>query len=406
MVKANKGAPGLDGVTVEQFGANAEEEIERLSKELTKWVYKPRPVKRVEIPKPGSSEKRPLGIPCVRDRVVQQSLKISLEKLFEPEFSASSFGFRPDGGQQKAIIQAREIVNRGKEWVVDIDLEKFFDLINHDKVIQQLRSKVNDKGVLKLVGMTLRSGIFINGETIINERGSVQGSPLSPLISNIILDELDKELEKRGLEFCRFADDCNIFVGSEKAGKRVMESISGFIEGRLKLKINVNKSKVALAKSVKFLGITIISGMVVISSVSMKRAMSKVREMIPRGSHFNLSQQIGKVNQWYAGWSSYYSIAEVPSQLAVIEAHIRRRFRSQLIGNFKRKKYLVRKLIKMGVTPQTAKSVYRGGRWRTSIKRAVHQAWSNKWFERQGLKVVSNQNLAHWNPLDLWIKPK
>ncbi|MGK5092197.1 group II intron reverse transcriptase/maturase, partial [Deltaproteobacteria bacterium TL4] len=250
LVKKNKGAGGVDGITIETFEKNLKEEIRTLSKELKEWKYHPQPVKRVEIPKPGTDEKRKLGIPCIRDRVLQQSIKLSLEPLFEPYFSESSFGFRPGKGQQKAIAQAQKIVKEGKDWIVDIDLEKFFDKINHEKVIHLVKRKVEDKRVIRLIGMTLRSGVLEGDKLIPSDEGSVQGSPLSPLLSNIVLDELDKELEQRGLSFCRFADDCNIFVGSQKAANRVMASISRFIEKRLKLKINEKKSKVAPSKEV------------------------------------------------------------------------------------------------------------------------------------------------------------
>ena len=406
LVRSNRGAPGVDGITVEKFGENFEEELSLLSKELGEWKYRPLPVKRVEIPKPDSTEKRLLGIPSVRDRVLAQSLKLSLEKLFEPEFSPNSFGFRPERGQQQAISQARDIVNRGKNWVVDIDLEKFFDRINHDKVIYLLKRKVNDKRVLRLVGLCLRSGVLTaDGQYLPSREGSVQGSPLSPLLSNIVLDELDKELERRGLEFCRYADDCNIFVGSEKAGIRVMASIGKFIEHRLKLKINRNKSKVALARAVKFLGFTIVAGMILISPASMKRAMSKVRELIPRGDHLPLEIRFKKVNQWYVGWSAYYRLTETPSQLKAVEAHIRRRFRSQFIGQQKRKRHLYRKLLKLGVKSKAAANIFKPfGRWRLSHTFAVEKGWDLTWFSRFGLKIISNKQLSHWKPLNVWIK--
>lgn len=234
-VKANKGAPGVDGITVEAFGENLKEEITRLREEVTTWTYRPQPVRRVMIPKPGSTKERPLGIPCVRDRVVQYAMKAVLEPIYEKDFSDSSYGFRPKRKQQQALERAKALVQEGKEWVVDIDLENFFGTINHDRLMATLAKKISDKRVLKLIGMTLRSGAMVNGTLEPTKEGSVQGSPLSPLLSNIVLDELDKELEKRGLSFCRWADDCNIFVSSKRAAERVMTGISKFIEGRLKL---------------------------------------------------------------------------------------------------------------------------------------------------------------------------
>ena len=244
-VKRNKGAPGVDRVTIQEFEANLEEELSQLSKELASWSYKPKPVRLVEIDKPGSKEKRKLGIPCVRDRVVDATMKILMEPILMPTFSAHSYGFIPGRNQKQAIHEAQRIINSGKEMVVDIDLSKFFDRINQDRLIHRLSLVIEDKRILRLVGIKLRSGIMKNGLVSPTPEGTVQGSPLSPLLSNVVLVELDKELESRGLEFCRFADDCNIFVKTRKAGERVMSSVSQFIEKRLKLKVNEEKSQVA-----------------------------------------------------------------------------------------------------------------------------------------------------------------
>jgi RNA-directed DNA polymerase len=281
----NKGAAGIDGVTVEKFAENLTEELGQLRNELHSWTYKPRPVKRVEIPKAEGIGKRLLGIPCVRDRVVQASIKQVLEPLFEEIFSDNSYGFRPERNQELAVKAAQRIVQSGKEYVVDIDLSNFFDRIPHDRLIGRIKQTADDPKVLKLIGMILRSGVMVDGVVSFSSEGSVQGSPLSPLLSNIVLDELDKELERRGLEFCRFADDCNIFVKSQKAGERVMGSVTNFIEDKLKLVVNQSKSKVAKSSAVKFLGMTIILGMLAISTKSMQKAMDKVKELTPRGTH-------------------------------------------------------------------------------------------------------------------------
>jgi group II intron reverse transcriptase/maturase len=216
-VKRNKGAPGVDSVKVEDFESKLDQEILQLKKELESWTYKPRPVKRVEIPKPNGGGMRLLGIPTVRDRVVHASIKSILEPIFDPEFSDSSFGFRPNKNQEQAIQRAKEHVKSGKGWVVDIDLSKFFDRISHDRLIYRLSLNIPDKRILRLIGIILRTGVMKDGVVHPSQEGSVQGSPLSPLLSNVVLDELDKELERRGLSFCRFADDCNIFAGSEKS---------------------------------------------------------------------------------------------------------------------------------------------------------------------------------------------
>jgi group II intron reverse transcriptase/maturase len=406
LVSSNRGAPGVDGVTIDQFEANLKEEIHALSQEVKEWKYKPKPVKRVEIPKPGKQEKRKLGIPCVKDRVVQASIKLSLEPIFEKGFSESSYGFRPERNQKQAIEQAKKHVESGKGWVVDLDLEKFFDRINQDRLMYLLAKEIPDKRVLKLIGMTLHSGVLHHGEFEPSLEGSVQGSPLSPLLSNIVLDELDKELERRGLAFCRYADDANIFVGSQKAAQRILETITNFIEKRLKLKVNQTKSKAALASAVKFLGTTIACGMIIISTASMKHAYAKVRELIPRRTHIPLEKQVEQVNRWYQGWSSYYQITEMPSQLKAVEARIRRRFRAQLIRHHKNRRSLIKKLRQMGVPPRMAQGSVSTNRktQAQSHTLATSRAWSNKWFEKLGLISVLKRSLPHWKPIDVWIK--
>jgi group II intron reverse transcriptase/maturase len=385
-VKANKGAAGIDDVSVEMFEINLQEELTRLIEEVSNWTYRPQAVRRVMIPKPGSTKERPLGIPCVRDRVLQYAIKTVIEPLFEKDFSESSYGFRPGRRQQQALNQAKSLVQAGKEWVVDIDLENFFGTINHDKLIFLLSKKVEDNRVTRLIGMTLRSGVMIDGSIEPTQEGSVQGSPLSPLLSNVMLDELDKELEKRELSFCRWADDCNIFVSSERAAQRVMASISKFIEGRLKLKVNREKSKVSLSSGVKFLGMTIAGVLLVIANKSMAKAMDTVKELTPRRNHLSTEVQIEKINQWYKGWVGYFKMTENPKQLGIIEAHIRRRLRAMIIAAQKRKRYLAHKLIKQGVRRQLAfKTAYSpGNTWAKSISNAAHKAWSNRWFAQQG----------------------
>jgi len=397
-VRSNKGAPGIDGVTVEEFEEMKIEEIRRLKQEVESWTYKPLPVKRVEIPKPNGGV-RLLGIPTVRDRVLQFAIKLKMEPIYEPQFSPNSYGFRPGRSQEQAVKKAQSIVASGKEYVVDMDLSKFFDRINHDRLINRLGFEIKDKRVLRLIGITLRSGIMDKGELIPSEEGTVQGSPLSPLLSNIVLDELDKELEKRGLEFCRYADDCNIFVKSEKAANRVKESITRYVEKKLKLKVNDEKTKVGLSKFVKFLGMTIIGCSICISCKSMEKAMEKVKELTPRGTHKTVEQIIGKINEWYIGWSGYYKMTSYPSQLHKIEAHIRRRLRAKLVRDQKRKRNLCNKFIKLGVNQRLARKTAYSNRktWAMSITNAVHKAYPNNWFiEKMGQFIMSDTKLKHW----------
>lgn len=407
LVKRNKGAPGIDGITIEEYGKNLEEELRQLGQEVASWFYKPIPVKRVEIPKPNGKGKRNLGIPSVRDRVLQMAIKLVLEPILEPTFSMNSYGFRPGKNQQQAVKEAKRIVESGKEYVVDIDLSKFFDRINHDRLIHRLKGHVDDKKILRLIGMILRSGVMINGIRSSTPEGSVQGSPLSPLLSNVVLDELDKELEQRGLEFCRFADDCNIFAKTERAAKRIMESIKKFIEKKLKLKVNEDKSKVAKSDQVKFLGMTIINGTIAISKAAINKAMEKVKELIPRGSNLPIELSIDKINSWYQGWASYFKMTQYPSQLRKIEAHIRRRLRARLVSQQKKRRNLVRKLIKRGVSKRLAgKTVYTNRKtWFLSHTKATEQAYPNNWFiDTIGQKVKSHDGLDHWFSLGIWVK--
>jgi len=406
-VKKNKGSPGVDGVTIAEFESRLNEELSRLKEELESWTYKPSPVRRVEIPKPGGKGIRLLGVPTVRDRVVHATLKALLEPIFEPLFSDHSYGFRPERNQRQAVEAARKIVAGGKPYVVDIDLSKFFDRIHHDRLIARLSQHVADKRILRLIGLLLRSGIMANGLVTPSTEGAVQGSPLSPLLSNIVLDELDKELERRGLEFCRFADDCNIFVKTPKAAERVMESVSGYIEKRLKLVVNQEKSQVARSDRVKFLGMTIVGKAIAISHKALQAAMAKVKELTPRGTHQSLEKTLEEINSWYVGWAGYFAMTYYPSQLKKIEAHIRRRLRSRLVDQQKSKRNLYRKLVKRGVSRrQAANAVFSNRkRWALSHTFAVEKAYPVGWFiGEMGQVIRSDRQLPQWFELHHWIR--
>ncbi len=405
-VKKNKGSPGVDGVTTAEFESRLSEELVRLKEELESWTYKPSPVRRVEIPKPGGKGIRLLGVPTVRDRVVHATLKALLEPIFEPLFSDHSYGFRPERNQRQAVEAARKIVAEGKPYVVDIDLSKFFDRIHHDRLIARLSRQVADKRILRLIGLLLRSGIMANGLVTPSTEGAVQGSPLSPLLSNIVLDELDKELERRGLEFCRFADDCNLFVKTPKAAERVMESVSGYIEKRLKLVVNQEKSQVARSDRVKFLGMTIVGKAIAISHKALQAAMAKVKELTPRGTHRTLEKTLEEINSWYVGWAGYFAMTYYPAQLKKIEAHIRRRLRSRLVDQQKSKRNLYRKLVKRGVSRrQAANAVFSNRkRWALSHTFAVEKAYPVGWFiGEMGQAIRSDRQLPHWFELHHWI---
>ena len=406
-VKKNKGSPGVDGVTLAEFESRLSEELSRLKAELESWTYKPSPVRRVEIPKSGGKGMRLLGVPTVRDRVVHATLKELLEPIFESLFSDHSYGFRPERNQRQAVEAAREIVAGGKPYVVDIDLSKFFDRIHHDRLITRLSQHIADKRILRLIGLLLRSGIMTNGLVTPSTEGAVQGNPLSTLLSNIVLDELDKELERRGLEFCRFADDCNIFVKTPKAAQRVMESISGYIEKRLKLVVNQEKSQVARSDRVKFLGMTIVGKTIAISHKALQTAMAKAKELTPRGTHLTLEKTLEEINSWYVGWAGYFEMTYYPAQLKKIEAHIRRRLRSRLVDQQKSRRNLYRKLVKRGVSrPQAAKTVFSNHkRWKLSNTFAVNKAYPVGWFIGElGQAIRSDRQLAHWFELHHWVR--
>lgn len=406
-VKKNKGAPGVDEMTIQEFETNLIEELDKIRQEVMGWIYKPTAVKRIEIPKPNGKGVRLLGIPIIKDRVLHMAIKRVLEPLLDLSFSENSYGFRPGRNQRQAVESAREIVRSGKEFVVDIDLSKFFDKINHDRLIHRLSLHIEDKRILKLIGMILRSGIMTEEGITTPMEGSVQGSPLSPLLSNVVLDELDKELESRGLEFCRYADDCNIFVKSEKSGKRVMNSIKKFIEKKLKLKINDEKSKVARSEKIKFLGMTIVNGCIAISKAAIDKAMEKIKELTPRGTHKSIEKSIDEINSWYNGWASYFKMTQYPAQLAAMEAHIRRRLRARFVKQQKRRRHLADKLRKLGVSKKLAnKTVYSNkGTWKLSHTRAVEKAFPNKWFlDQMNQSIFSNLNLPHWLSPKEWVK--
>jgi RNA-directed DNA polymerase len=406
-VKMNKGAPGIDGITIEEYEQNLEEELNQLKNEVQSWSYKPTPVKRVEIPKPNGKGTRNLGIPIIKDRVLHMAIKQVLEPILDPTFSETSYGFRPGRNQQQAVQEAKRIVESGKEFVVDIDLSKFFDRINHDRLIHRLKTHINDTRILRLIGMILRSGVMINGIKTPTEEGSVQGSPLSPLLSNVVLDELDKELEQRGLEFCRFADDCNIFAKTERAAERIMTSIKKFIEKKLKLKVNEEKSKTAKSDQVKFLAMTIVNGTIAISKAALNKAMEKVKELIPRGTNLQIEQAVEKINSWYRGWASYFKMTQYPAQLKSIEAHIRRRLRARIVSQQKKKRNLIAKLIKRGVEKKQAENTVYTNRktWALSHTKAAEKAFSNSWFSNTLQQIiVSDKKLDHWFSPDVWVK--
>ena len=393
-VYQNGGKGGVDKMEIkdlrEWFGHNHKE----LQRTILAEQYQPSAVKKVMIPK-ASGGQRMLGIPTLKDRLVQQSIHQQLSLYYDPLFSESSFGFRPGRSARQAIIQSSKYVSSGKEWVVDIDLEKFFDKVNHDRLMQRLSKGIGDKRLLRLIKTYLRTGIMEGGLVEQRISGTPQGSPLSPLLSNIVLDELDKELEKRGHSFCRYADDCNIYVNSKKAGERVMESLIKFIEQKLKLKVNRQKSGVRHCSEVKFLGYTLLpGGGIRVSDTSIKRLKDKIRKTTKRNRGVSFTQVIKELNTQLRGWANYFKVADRwLSTFRSIDGWIRRKLRCYRLKQLGRKYTIFKFLRKLGVPENKGWSVvlYSGSWWNMSNKQAVNKAMGLEWFARNGLQPLSPQ---------------
>jgi RNA-directed DNA polymerase len=386
-VKANKGAYGVDRQTIEQTLVYMRTHRDQIIGSLLDGSYKPNLVRGVQIPKPDGS-KRQLGIPTVLDRVIQQAILQVLQPIFEPKFSNSSYGFRPNRSALMALNKAKEYVNDGYKYVVDMDLEKFFDRVNHDILMSKLALHIGDKSLLRIIRKYLEAGMLQNGVCIDRELGVMQGGNLSPLLSNIMLDELDKELEARGHKFCRYADDCNIYVKSYAAGERVMESITAFISDRLKLQVNKTKSAVALVSKRKFLGYSFRGdGELRVSDQAMTKFKDKIRELTKRNKGVSLETVILKLNQYLNGWISYFRLSASKSVFNKLDSWIRRKLRCFRIKQRKRAYPIYKYLITLGVSIQNAWKLAKSskGWWRLSHNPAVNIAMSNTWFKDLGL---------------------
>lgn len=387
-VKANKGAAGVDGMAVNEMRAWIAEHKESLIESLLTGSYQPHPVLGVEIPKPGNKGVRQLGIPVAVDRLVGQAIYQVLEPLFEPTFSDSSYGFRPGRSAHQALKQAQAYVREGYEIVVDIDVEKFFDKVNWDVLMSRLAKRIEDKRLLKIIRRFLEAGMMKQGVCIERTHGMIQGSPLSPLMSNVLLDELDKELEKRGHKYCRYADDSNVYVRSRRAGERVMNSIKQFLEKRLKLKVNENKSGCAPVEERQFLGYRIQrDGKLTVASHSLKRVRDKIRTFTKRNRGVSLEQVIRELNITLRGWVNYFRLTEWPSDLRNLDSWIRRKLRCYRLKQRKRSWPIAKFLMKLGVPAHSAWNLAKSGKgwWRLSGSIPVQHAMKNEWFEEQGL---------------------
>ena len=386
-VRANKGAAGVDGMTVGELSAWIAKHKDEFIASLRDGTYQPQPVRGVEIPKPGGGV-RQLGIPTVIDRLVQQALLQVLEPLLDPTFSASSYGFRPGRGAHDALAQAQKYVAEGRTIVVDMDLEKFFDRVNHDILMARLARRVADKRLLRIVRRFLEAGLMRNGVCVERHEGTPQGGPLSPLLANLLLDDLDKELERRGHRFCRYADDCNIYVQSQAAGERVMASATRFLEDVLHLRVNREKSAVASIEERKFLGHRLLGGgKLGIAPKSLERAKARIRAITRRNRGISLDRMIRELNSFLTGWVTYFRHAACKTHLTELDGWIRRKLRCVRLKQCKRTKPIMDFLHRQGVSLRNAWLTALSGKgwWRLAGSPSAAQAMSNQWFESLGL---------------------
>mgnify|MGYP000365173247 FL=1 len=391
-VVRNKGASGVDMMEVSELRAWLSEHGKGLIGDVLSERYTPSEILGIEIPKPNGGV-RLLGIPTVVDRLVQQAIHQELSLLYEPLFSEHSYGFRSGRSALDAVQQSSRYISSGKEWVVDIDLKSFFDYINHDRLMQRLYKGVGDERLLRLIRKYLRSGMMIGGLEHQRISGTPQGGPLSPLLSNIVLDELDKELEKRGHDFVRYADDCNIYVKSERAGKRVLASITKFIEDKLKLKVNESKSGVRRCEQVKFLGYTIMpDGKIRIADKSIERLKEKVKELTRRNRGVKFSQVIDELNAIHRGWVNYFRLADCWLPFSRLDGWIRRRLRCYRLKQCGRKYTIFKFLRSLGAkTSEAWNAIMRGGNWwNLSAKKACQRTMNKSWFDQNGLHALES----------------
>lgn len=394
-VERNKGKHGVDMMPVQTLRKHILENWSTIKAQIIVGTYQPQPVRRVEIPKPDGGV-RLLGIPTVTDRLIQQAIAQTLTKVYDPTFSEFSYGFRPNRSAHDAVRQAKSYIEEGYRWVVDMDLEKFFDKVNHDRLMATLAKRIKDRNLLRLIRRYLQSGVMIGGVFSRTEEGTPQGGPLSPLLSNIVLDELDKELESRGHRFVRYADDSNIYVRSRRAGERTMKSIQYFIESKLRLKVNEGKSAVARPWERKFLGFSFTNNRIPkirVAKESIARLHKKVREITSRKKPFPMDYRIERLNQYLMGWSGYFSLAETPSIFTQLDRWIRRRLRMCLWKNWKKPQTKYRNLVQLGSPPNKAWewANSRKGYWRVAKSPILHRNLDNSYWSHRGLKSLINR---------------
>lgn len=388
-VRQNKGSPGVDGMTVEELPDWLQEHWRGVREQLLDGTYQPGPVRRHLIPKSGGGQ-RELGIPTVLDRFIQQALLQTLQPRFDPTFSKHSHGFRPGRSAHDAVREAQRYVQEGRRWVVDVDLEKFFDRVNHDVLMGRLAKRVADKRVLGLVRRYLTAGIMADGVVIERQQGTPQGGPLSPLLANVLLDEVDKELEHRGHAFVRYADDCNVYVRSQRAGERVLALLRGLYDG-LRLRINEAKSAVDRVWNRKFLGFSlwVASGKQIrmrVADRALKAMKDRVRSMTRPTQGRSLEQIVARLRSYLAGWRNYFGLAETPGVFRDLDKWIRHRLRMVQLRQWKRGPTIFRELHKRGMSVVQAATVAKHGRrWWKNSDQLIHKALPNRYFDELGL---------------------
>ena len=395
-VVSNAGAPGVDGMTVEDLMPYCQEHWAAIRKKLFEGTYRPQPVRRVSIPKPGGGE-RHLGIPTVLDRMIQQALHQTLQPIFDPTFADDSYGFRPGRSALDAVERARSHIRAGHRWVVDLDIASFFDRVNHDVLMARVARRIKDKRVLRLIRRYLQAGVLEGGLVSPRREGTPQGGPLSPLLSNILLDELDRELERRGHRFVRYADDCNVYVRSKAAGERVMASPERFLEKRLRLQVNRSKSAVERPWKRKFLGYTVTverTTRLRVSPESVKRLKAKLKPLLRRGRGASLARTCGELAPILRGWTAYYRKVETKVSFEVLDEWIRRKLRVIYWRQWKRGKTRYRELVRRGIDPERARLSAGNGRgpWWNAGASHMNQAIPTRTLRRLGLLSLLDEH--------------
>jgi len=394
-VESNKGAPGVDGVTVAELRSYVKTHWAEIRQQLLEGTYKPQPVRRVEIPKPGGGV-RGLGIPTVMDRLIQQALLQVLNPIFDPGFSENSFGFRPGRSAHDALRRAQEHIRAGYRWAVDLDLAKFFDRVNHDMLMARVARKVRDKRVLRLIRAYLEAGVMINGVVVRNEEGTPQGGPLSPLLANIMLDDFDKELERRGHRFARYADDCNVYVRSKRAGERVMASLTRYLEETLKLKVNQEKSAVDRPWRLKFLGYSFLAdedATLRLAPKTVERFKERIRELTSRSRSMSIQERIRKVNAYILGWVAYYRLAAMKTHCMRFDEWIRRRVRMCIWKQWKRVRTRYRELRALGIAEEVVHMTANSRRGPWFMARILNGILDRVYLTKLGLRSMYTRYL-------------